>query len=186
MLKLTWSLMVAAALLALPALAQAADANKDVAKKDVAKKDEKKPEVAKEEPKKPTGKETSKFEFTELEKKNGSLKKQVYQAGQNVKKPDPDKVEFTSETQAIRVTWKTDGLEDKKGAMAMTLVKKRESPNGKNVSWQNAGRVGVAKAGTEGSQIVPLAPGTYRLEITGEDIKYDIVIEAVVKATASK
>jgi hypothetical protein len=193
--KLTWSLLLIASICLLPAIASAAE--NDAAKKEEAKKAEvKKPEAAKEpakeetkekvEPKKPAPRETTKIEWSELEKKTGELKKPVYKAGQQVKKPEPDIVEFTSEAKAVRISWKTEALEDKKGSMTMAILKERKSPNGKSSSWQNAGRVGVARAGQEGQAVLGLPPGSYKLEIEGGDIKYEVVIEAGTKTTETK
>ncbi len=138
---------------------------KETPKKEVPKK-EKKPETT--------------IEWTEIKTDSGPLKKPEYRAGQ--KKVEPTSVEFDVEAQGFRVKIKAEALEDAKGGSMRAVLLKKEG-TGEKAKFRSAGNLGSIRAGGEIAKVFAGA-GTYKIELEGDKVKYEVVVEAAEKKTA--
>lgn len=170
-------LAIALCCLTLSAAQAADDVKKEPAKKETAKKKE---PVKKREPikKESDSKRKSSIEWVEVKSESGELKKEEYKAG--AKRKDPPKIEFEVTGPAFKVTWETKAVENKRGAIKMTVYK--EQTRGEKSSWKRAANLGSARGDAKGVKGVVLGPGRYAIELDGADIGYTIKVEQATKA----
>ncbi len=134
----------------------------------------------KEIPKKEKKPETT-IEWTELKVENstGTLKKPA----PNAKKVEPTSVEFEVEAKGFRIKIKAEAAgEEKGGSMKAVLLKK--DGTGEKAKFRNAANLGSIRAGAEIGKVFPLGPGTYKIEMEGEKVKYEVTVETAEQKTA--
>jgi len=136
-------------------------------------------------PKEKEKKPKSTIEWMEIKTAKGVLKKAEYKKGYN-KQPELEKVEFSSEAPAVRIKWTTKAPEGKRGgSLAMTLYKKKDS-KGDKATYQRLDRLGSARGDSEGAKTLSLGKGEFYIELDGDVLEYEIVIEAAEKKEASE
>lgn len=160
-----------------PAFTTAADDDKKEAPPKVMPK-----EKEKEKEKKPK----STIEWLEIKTAKGVLKKPEYRKGYTQKPAELGKVEFSSESPTVRIKWTTKAPEGKRGgSLAMTLYKKKDS-KGDKTTYQRLDRLGSARGDSEGTKTLSLGKGDFYIELDGDVLEYEIVIESAEKKEASE
>lgn len=87
----------------------------------------------------------------------------------------PTYVTFASSTTGFRVKWKTQAAGD--GAnLDLTLERQIDLPNGAK-DWRRVEVIGRARGDDAGGGVFAQGPGHYRIEMTGQNTKYDITVE---------
>lgn len=148
----------------------------------VAAEDEPKKEVPKKEVPKKEKKPATTIEWTEVKTDSGVLKKPEYKKGQAQKKAEPTAVEFDVESQGFRVRIKAEQDGDEKGgSLRATMLKKEGS--GEKAKYRSVGNLGSARAGSEIGKVFTGA-GSYKIELEGDKVKYEVVVEAAEKKSA--
>lgn len=87
----------------------------------------------------------------------------------------PTYVTFASSTTGFRVKWKAQAAGD--GAnLDLTLERQIDLPNGAK-DWRRVEVIGRARGDDAGGGVFAQGPGHYRIEMTGQNTKYDITVE---------
>lgn len=118
-------------------------------------------------------------EWKEVKSASGTVKNTVQRSrgyrGKSTSREKPVYVSFFVRTNGFRVKWKTQSVGDR-ASLDLTLERQVDLPNGSK-DWRRVDIVGRARGDDSGEGGFTPGPGDYRIEITGQNSKYDITIE---------